>query len=207
MNQSGFSSLLIQFARAPALGQVKTRMQPQLSVQESLELHCRLVRHTYQTLTATGVALSADLELWTTGTDNSAFFADLRPLPTLRMQRGGDLGARMFDALADGLQRHSAVILVGSDCPALKCEHFQFVVDRLSGAEDCVLGPAIDGGYVLIGLSKVDAYLFKEIAWGTDKVLSQTRQRLAALGWRWTELEALSDVDTFADLSSVTYLK
>jgi hypothetical protein len=70
----------------------------------------------------------------------------------------------------------------------------------LDGGADAVVGPAEDGGYVLLGLRRMDKRLFEDMAWGTDRVLDQTRERLAVLGWRWQELETLWDVDRPEDL-------
>jgi glycosyltransferase A (GT-A) superfamily protein (DUF2064 family) len=62
-----------------------------------------------------------------------------------------------------------------------------------------VLGPALDGGYYLIGGTAPLPDLFSQIPWGTDRVLDETRRRLDSLRLRWTELPALRDVDTAAD--------
>jgi glycosyltransferase A (GT-A) superfamily protein (DUF2064 family) len=62
------------------------------------------------------------------------------------------------------------------------------------------MGPAEDGGYVLIGLRQFDARLFSNVTWGTERVAHETRERLQSLGWRWQELETLWDVDRPADL-------
>lgn len=198
------SALLIQFARAPEIGKVKTRMQPDLTEQQSLALHCRLVAHTYDTI---NLAKLAALEVWITGNDETEFFNALNPLPVIRQQRGDDLGERMYDALKNGLQRYEAVVLVGSDCPFLGGAVVRQAIEILLNGTDCVLGPATDGGYVLIGLRRVDRSLFSGVAWSTGSVLEQTRQRLNHLGWRWTELEPLSDIDTVADLNLITNLE
>jgi glycosyltransferase A (GT-A) superfamily protein (DUF2064 family) len=63
-----------------------------------------------------------------------------------------------------------------------------------------VIGPAEDGGYVLIGLLRTDAGLFRGIPWGGPEVLKETRLRIAALGWRGLELPALWDADRPEDL-------
>jgi glycosyltransferase A (GT-A) superfamily protein (DUF2064 family) len=63
-----------------------------------------------------------------------------------------------------------------------------------------VIGPAEDGGYVLIGLERSDPELFRDIPWGEPEVLAETRGRIAALRWRCFELPALWDVDRPEDL-------
>ena len=93
------------------------------------------------------------------------------------------------------LAEHAHVLLIGADCPALTARHLCQARQALLGGADAVLAPAEDGGYVLMGLSRFDARLFEDIAWGSDGVLQETRARLRALGWRWRELETLWDVD------------
>ncbi|MBV1930759.1 MAG: TIGR04282 family arsenosugar biosynthesis glycosyltransferase [Porticoccaceae bacterium] len=196
--------LLIQFAKAPELGKVKTRMQPQLTTEQSLSLHCQLVKRTYHTLVHSAVAA---LELWTSGSDSFEFFQDLEPRAILREQLGSDLGLRMHHALSDGLDRYEAVVLVGSDCPFLSPEVLREAFKLLGTGKDCVLGPATDGGYVLIGLTRNSVELFTDIDWGTDEVLAQTCSRLHQLEWQWAELAPLADIDTPEDLNLITCLK
>jgi uncharacterized protein len=62
-----------------------------------------------------------------------------------------------------------------------------------------VLGPAIDGGYWLIGLRAMHAGLFDGIAWSSDQVLGQTLQRAKTLGLRIQLLRILADIDTEED--------
>ena len=97
-------------------------------------------------------------------------------------------------------EKAPTVILVGADCPLLEARHLASAFDWLQQGEDAVLGPAEDGGYVLLGLRRVNRALFRDIPWGGDQVLALTRQRLAQLGWRWRELEPLWDLDRPADL-------
>src|SRR6266849_3735909 len=96
--------------------------------------------------------------------------------------------------------RASRAILVGSDIPVLSAQYLRDAERALSGGDDVVIGPAEDGGYVLIGLSRCDAELFREIPWGGPEVLAETRRRIAALRWRLSELPALWDVDRPEDL-------
>ena len=58
-----------------------------------------------------------------------------------------------------------------------------------------MLVPAEDGGYALIGVRRVARTLFEGVDWGGARVLAQTRRRLKRLGWRWTELRTVWDVD------------
>ncbi len=124
--------------------------------------------------------------------------------PGMRLlaQRGGDLGVRMAHLvarlLADG---HGAALLIGSDLPTLPPAYLAEAARALGdGAADVVLGPAEDGGYYLIGLTRPAPALFEGIAWSTGGVLEATRARSRGLGLREHLLPAWYDVDTPADL-------
>lgn len=176
-------------------------MWPTLSSQQCADLHCRLVSDVFNILNDKGLA---PVELWITGNDTENFFETLSPKPHVRNQQGVGLGMKMHHALNDGLQKYRYAILVGSDCPFITPQLLKEVITKLSTGIDCVLGPAVDGGYVLIGLSRVDIALFSDIDWGTDRVLAQTRSALQKLSWHWQELEALTDIDTPADLVNIS---
>ncbi len=120
---------------------------------------------------------------------------------TLHQQRGEDLGERLLAASADALGRADSVALIGSDCPELDTAYLAQAFDALrSTGVDAVLGPAADGGYVLLALRRAEPALFTEMPWGGDQVAAITRERMAALGWRWRELPVLRDVDRPPDL-------
>jgi rSAM/selenodomain-associated transferase 1 len=142
------------------------------------------------------------VELWCAPDASDPFFRECqRQLGvSLYPQGEGDLGARMQRAFESALTRARRAILVGSDIPALSTQHLRDAERALVGGDDVVIGPAEDGGYVLIGLSRCDPELFRGIPWGGSEALAETRRRIAALGWRLIELPALWDVDRPEDL-------
>jgi len=193
------SCRIVVFAKAPAPGRVKTRLIPTLGEAGAAALHRRLVMHTLR------AAQEADLgpvELWCAPDTHHAFFSECERGfgVSLHSQCEGDLGARMRRALEEVLGRAERAILVGSDIPALSAQYLRDAERALSGARDVVIGPAEDGGYVLIGLKRSDPELFRDIPWGEPEVLAETRGRIAALRWRCFELPALWDVDRPEDL-------
>jgi hypothetical protein len=130
----------------------------------------------------------------------------------LEVQQGADLGARMGHAVRTTLAPKAAapggaavdrVILIGCDCPDLDAAYLTKAVRTLDRA-DAVLGPAADGGYVLLGLRQFDAGLFRDMPWGGAEVAELTRARLRALGRRWQELPVLRDLDRPEDLDLLT---
>ena len=196
MNDEFPEALLIQFAKAPQLGQVKTRMQPVLSLEQSLALHCQLVLRTHQTLHHETLCQT---QLWTSGEDGTGFFQSLKPAPTIKRQQGKDLGERMYSAIATGLQQFQLVVLIGSDCPAISSAYLRSALRALDSV-DVVLGPAADGGYVLIAMKKAEQGIFENVDWSTSLVLAQTRNNLTALNLSCLELPVLNDVDRPEDL-------
>jgi rSAM/selenodomain-associated transferase 1 len=192
---------ILVFARAPVAGTVKTRLISALGAKGAAALSRRLTRH----------ALSAAVEsklgaviLFCLPDTRHSFFRKLKSefgIP-LRSQQGADLGGRMHHAMAFALSRHRAVLLIGSDCAEMGPAYLRRAAARLnSGDAPIVLGPAMDGGYVLIGASRLDCRLFDRVPWGTGRVLDVTRSRLRELGWRWDELATLEDVDRPEDLA------
>ena len=187
---------ILVFAKAPVPGEVKTRLVPALGARAAAELHARLARRTIDMAVAAQVA---PVEIWCSPDDAHPFFRALE-LP-LRIQRGRDLGERMANALCDALSARRFAILIGTDCPSMTGEYLREAAGRLAGGEDAVLGPAEDGGYVLIGLRRPEARVFQRIPWGSAQVLAATRRRLVGLGLRWHELPCLWDVDRAEDLA------
>lgn len=186
------------FARAPVPGQAKTRLIPRLGADGAARLQARLIDATL----ATACALpAARCTLWVAGdaAHPALAAAAQRHQIEIRTQAGADLGARMHGAVAATLARPLPTCLViGTDCPALGVAHLDEAAAALT-RHDAVLGPAHDGGYVLIGLTRPQRALFEGIAWGTADVLEQTRARLRAAGLTWHELPVLPDLDTPQD--------
>ena len=186
---------LIFFAKTPELGRVKTRLQPTVSAEGALALHRALVRDTLLLLGRSGradlvtVAFSGEPE------------RDLVPSGiAVERQAGAGLGERLTHSVLAAYDRgaHSVVVL-GTDSPDLPPEWIDLAFERLSDF-DVVLGPALDGGYYLIGLAGPHVGIFEGIPWSTDQVLVETRRRIEGLGLSYAELDPWSDVDRPADL-------
>jgi rSAM/selenodomain-associated transferase 1 len=185
---------------------VKTRLIPALGEGASAELHRKLVARTLRIALAAAVG---PVELWCTPDAHDEFFSECarRFGAGLREQGEGDLGARMARALETALAEGSPALLIGCDCPALTPDYLREAAAVLARGHDAVIGPAEDGGYVLIGIARSpSAPLFEGVAWGTPQVLQETRARLAGPAWRWCELAALWDVDRPQDLLRLAQL-
>ena len=187
------------FSRAPVPGRVKRRLIPALGEEGAADLQRRM---TARVVCVAVNAAIGDVSLWCTPDCRHPAFGDLadRYPIRLREQRGRDLGERMGGAMRDMLSRRSSALLTGSDCPGLAAGQLREAAGWLADGVDAVLGPALDGGYVLIGLRRFDVSLFRDMDWGTDAVLAETRRRLGNLAWEWRELEPQSDIDRPEDL-------
>ena len=187
---------LHMLARSPIPGRVKTRLIPALGEEGACDLQRRLLYHALQ---LPGTNFSQRF-LWLDDTPD----AELETLAenlgwVLVEQPAGDLGERMRRIATLGLAESDAVVLIGNDCPALDAVYLDDACAALQ-EEPVVLGPAEDGGYVLLGLRRIDALLFNNLPWGTDQVLAMTCERVQQLGWGHRLLPVLWDVDRPEDL-------
>jgi rSAM/selenodomain-associated transferase 1 len=195
------SLILIQLARWPVAGKVKTRLIPELGEQGALQAHVMLSQTTLDTLLA--AKLGAVWLLWDSQPCSADHCGGLLVDGSVEqgIQQGDGLGDRMQHALQSALQYAPKALLVGSDCPGLSPAYLR-QASALLDNHCVVLGPAEDGGYVLIGVNRSLqnlAVLFAGIPWGTGQVLEKTLAGLQYSGIRYGLLPALWDVDVFAD--------
>ncbi len=190
---------ILVFAKAPEPGKVMTRLIPALGEKGAANLHAHMLESSIQRLKdLPGI----DVQLWCAPDTSHALFTECRVRYgiSLHSQEGADLGERMSHAFNKVLKDYGRVVLIGTDCPELNADDIRESLDKLEQGCDAVLGPAIDGGYVLIALRQSSPYLFQSMQWGSDHVLNDTRDRLRALGWRWHELSERHDIDRPEDL-------
>ncbi len=193
------------FTKTPQAGRVKTRLIPLLGEEGASRLYTTLLRREIEWLSCdTPYAL----EIWATPEVKHPLWQELtdRYGITIHPQQGADLGARMGQAARDALGRYRRVLLLGVDCPALTPSHLRQAFAWLQQGEDAVLGPAEDGGYVLLGLNHWHPALFEGHDWGGGSVADTTRGALRGIGWRWKELSPLWDLDRPQDLSRLREL-
>ncbi len=191
-------SSVICLARMPERGKVKTRIAATAGHERALEIYTDLVGRTARLL----AALDESFEVEVTLADPFDFvqaqsYFGLRPL--LTQQAAGDLGQRLCVAAIRGFVGGARqVILIGSDCPALTPDILTQASHRLNDVP-VVFGPATDGGYYLLGLTRIVPELFADIPWGGADVLCRSQERLNAARIPWATLAELRDVDTLED--------
>lgn len=192
---------VLVFAKAPVAGFAKTRLARDIGAAGAARLASRMLSETVAQ--AVGAAIGP-VEICCAPDTGHRQFGALRAGfgVELSEQGEGDLGQRMWRALERSLRHHRHVLLVGTDAPGLVASVLADAARALT-THDAVVVPALDGGYVLLGVARALPSLFRDIDWGTDAVMAQTRRRLFQSGLRHAELAPIADVDEVADLVHV----
>ena len=186
-------------AKTPRNGFSKTRLSPPLQSEEAAEISRCFLRDRSAAIDALmrddqfvmGVAVY-------TPVGSEPELAELLPVQfKMLAQRHGDLGSRLSGAAEDLFSLgFSAVCLVDSDSPTLPIENLRAMAAALrEGADRMVIGPCTDGGYYLLGMSRLYAKLFEEIDWSTSSVYRQTVCRSKEINLPMVELPVWYDVD------------
>lgn len=198
MKKTNEHALMI-FAKAPVPGLAKTRMIPALGKAGAADLQRELTLHAVRETLSPN---QWDTQLWCAPDMTHPLFEHIRVQHDLELftQVGKDLGKRMHYAFSVVLARHPYAVVMGTDCPALNAATIRQSFAALVAGYDAVVVPAEDGGYVLLGMRTPDARVFKNIDWGSGRVIAQTRKRFRELKWNVLELETLWDVDVPEDL-------
>lgn len=190
---------LIVFAKAPVPGMVKTRLAPVLGAEGAARLASRMLAATLKNAVEAGIG---PVELCCSpDTSHPAFQqAAIDYKVALTVQDDGNLGERMQRAFMRSLAGFPRAVLIGTDAPGLGPEALREAALALH-TRSSVFAPAMDGGYVLVGLSAPAPLLFEDIAWSTSAVMEQTRARQRQLGHAACELGMQRDIDEPDDLA------
>lgn len=190
---------LLVFSKAAVPGKVKTRLAKDIGDEAACEIHKLLVDRTLDTGSQSQFS---DKELWCTPDLSDPFLNDVaEPYGfSMRVQDGADLGERMSNALTDALKTHLWAVLVGTDCPALTACDLDEVSQALASGTEVAIGPALDGGYYLIGLTEPVPELFSGVSWGQSSVLETTRHKVGQLGLSSKEFNEYRDIDYLKDI-------
>ena len=186
--------LVIVFVKNIKLGKVKTRLAKTVGNEAAFTVYSALVDITER----------ATSQL---NTDKRIYFSDAIvdskwPLEYKNVQQGKDLGERMKNAIAQGFaDGYQNIILIGSDLPTISNNIITHGFDSLKDNE-VVFGPAQDGGYYLIGLTKMQHCIFENKPWSTNKLLDLTLEELKSKNIKFGLIETLNDIDTFEDLQA-----
>jgi rSAM/selenodomain-associated transferase 1 len=194
---------LVLVAKQPIPGRVKTRLTPELSAQSAAYVHKSLLRHTRRTCEQLAAkSRFIDLVLLFDPPGSPAVWNDWtlwRRMP----QTDGDLGRRLESARSALANQYCAgCVFIGADAPELSGHHLIWASQEVRRSRYAMI-PAHDGGYVLLGIPAGTVSLFQSVSWGTSQVAHQTRQMATRQGAAISELPALHDIDTYADLTGL----
>ncbi|GAA4962438.1 TIGR04282 family arsenosugar biosynthesis glycosyltransferase [Algibacter aquimarinus] len=185
-------ALVIVFVKNIKLGKVKTRLAKTIGNQGAFEVYSELVKVTEKATKN----LTADKRIYfSDAVVDSKWSSDFKAV-----QEGIDLGERMKNAFKKGFEDgYNRIVLIGSDLPDITANHINKGLEALK-ENDMVFGPAEDGGYYLIGLSKMNNLAFENKPWSQTHLLEETLQELNEKHITFTTLETLNDIDTYEDL-------
>lgn len=191
---------LLLFAKRPAPGRVKTRLAAAVGPEPACALYRAFLADELARLAR--FATRARVELRAEG---PGAFDDPPPPAAARVveQGPGDLGARLARAFDAAFAAGDApVVALGADAPTLPDATVDAAFAALEepGAGLCV-APARDGGYVLVGLARRCAALFRDVPWGGPRVLATTLERARAAGLAARLLPPGDDVDDVEGLA------
>ncbi|MCY4209076.1 MAG: TIGR04282 family arsenosugar biosynthesis glycosyltransferase [Roseovarius sp.] len=181
--------------KEPRVGRVKTRLGRDMGMVAAAHWYRRQTAHALRRLQSPHWNL-----LMAVDTGTSTLTEAIWPLHIGRVpQGGGNLGDRMgriFRSLPPG-----PVCIIGSDIPEISTNHIHFAFKEL-GTHEAVIGPAIDGGFWLIGfkrLRRIPYALFANVRWSTEHAMADT---LAGIHWISVKrIATLSDVDVASDIN------
>ena len=186
---------LIIFVRKPELGKVKTRLAAALGNEAALEIYESLLLHT---LKITKPVPADKYVFYTGGIELNDIWSEEGFCKF--EQTGNDLGERMYHAFGLLFSKgYRNISIIGSDCYDLNTEIIEAAFEKLEN-NDLVIGPAVDGGFYLLGLKQLDPVLFLKRTWSTNTVYAETIQLAEKLKLSAGNLPVLNDVDEVADV-------
>ena len=186
-------NLLIIFTRNPELGKCKTRLAATVGDEVALNIYTFLLEHTVEI--TKDLAVEKQVHYSVKVRENDLWDSDLY---SKKQQEGLDLGLRMHHAFEQGFaQGYKNIIIIGSDMFDMNQTDLEAAFEALISS-NFVIGPATDGGYYLLGMTKLKPELFRAKAWGTSSVLKDTLADLQ--DEKVIQLAAKNDVDYYEDI-------
>jgi len=183
------SHALIIFIKNPVKGLVKTRLAKTIGDDAALAAYIQLLQHTRS------VVLQSDAKAYLFYDQEIQKDEFLEKDFHKNLQHQGDLGQRINHAFTEVFKHnHKKVLIIGSDCPDISPEIISEAFASLDDHDFCI-GPTEDQGYYLLGMKEMQSFPFENISWSTEKVLSQTKEKIQSHNKTCAILQELYDVD------------
>ncbi len=191
--------LIIVFVKNIKLGKVKTRLAKTIGNQGAFEIYSELVKITEFATES----IKTDKRIYFSNTViDTKWKNDYKTV-----QEGKNLGERMKNAFLKGFEDgYKRIVLIGSDLPDIDSKHIEKGLENLKHNK-VVFGPAIDGGYYLVGMTKMYHSIFDDKPWSESHLLEATLKELDHENISYALLETLNDIDTFEDLVASEFYK
>ncbi len=205
--------VLIVMTKWPAPGRCKSRLSKDIGTRCAARIQKKLINHTLtiaKDLAEEGL-VELQLSISGLGPRCAKRWGQSQGLSEITLQGKGSLGVRMRKQVILAQKNHSGdktkgrpTILIGTDLPSLCPSDLLKAIETLQSS-DLVIGPAIDGGYWLLGLSEnlaktIPPWPFSGISWGTNQVLEQTLSKARDKRKLTFLLEHQNDLDSLQDL-------
>ncbi|HSE89286.1 MAG TPA: TIGR04282 family arsenosugar biosynthesis glycosyltransferase [Candidatus Binatia bacterium] len=198
------ANALAVMAKAPVIGQVKTRLLSSFTAKAAAELSRSLLADQLNHLQELDTVNNFYLAF---APDDAQWLMEQIAPPCFHLfpQQGDDLGARMEGVFERLFQMgHKNIALIGGDLPPVPLSFFAEAYAFLEASKNrVVLGPSRDGGYYLVGSNQLTPQIFRGMGWSHSEVLAQTLDRLAALKIEYHLLPIWFDIDTPDDLRTL----
>lgn len=190
-DQRASHARVVMMLKAPLEGYAKTRLASSIGDQGAQDAYEELLKVIFDSLEGL-----PDMELRVSPKESLNWAQSMcrRPDWSVQWQGDGNLGERLERAARETLVHHSAVVLIGADCPYIEPQDIAQAFASLE-THEAVIGPARDGGYWLLGLKRPFPDLFTRMPWSTHQVFQETVNRFERKGVPYQTLRLLEDVD------------
>ena len=190
-------NILIIFIKYPRKGTVKTRLAKDLGEGSSAFLYRKFTETIVQ---RTNSDKYRQVVFYTPKAKRGAFRKWLGKDLDLYLQEGKSLGQRMSNAFRLLFEKGAKrIVIIGSDSPLLDKKLVEKAFQELE-KNGSVVGPCLDGGYYLLGLSSFCKELFENIAWSRNTVFKETLGAIKRQDLSLRLLPKSFDVDRKNDL-------
>lgn len=186
------------FVKQPISGKVKTRLGAEIGNDRSAELYAAF-QHDLIDQVSKIDAMRVIAYAPAIAVANDFFNSIAKEGYKLWKQPNATLGERMKQFFAEFLPSQGPVVVIGSDSPTIPSSLIQQAFDMLEDV-DVVLGPAVDGGYYLVGQSASVPDMFDDIDWSGPDVLHQSVEKIKQTQKNLALLTPWYDIDSLANL-------